>query len=158
MPDYDWEKIRQEYIADPAMSYRKLAVKYGVSATAVWNRGARGKWNEQRKQFINKSRAKVEKEMLSTLDDEVENILKARQLLTVRAMEMAATATRPSDIINLTNALQILARMTGVQSDLDTAEQKARIASIEARSQVQEEQEDAGTILIPAKEWETDDE
>ena len=158
MPDrYDWEKIRAEYIADPTTSFRKLAAKHGVSRFAISDRSKAEGWPEQRNQYISKTRTELQKKMVASSGREVDNILKARDLLTVRALEMAATATRPSDIINLPNALQILARMTGVQSDLDTQEQKARIASIEARAGVQDEEESGGTILIPEKEWDDDE-
>lgn len=153
MPDYDWNKIRLEYITDGTTSYRKLARKYGVPRGTLTDKAIKERWTELRSQSQDKVRQKYDEALVAGAEKDAENILKARSVLTMRALEMAATATRPSDIINLTNALQILARMTGVQADLDEKEQKARIASIEARSQVQEEQEDAGTILIPAKEW-----
>jgi len=153
MPDYDWEAIRQEYIADPTTSFRKLAAKYGMSRGRITDRAIKERWYEKRCQISAKAGAKFEEALVAGAERDAETILKARSVLAARALEMAATATRPSDIINLTNALQILAKMTGLQPELDEREQKARIASIEAKSQVQEEDTEAGVFMIPQK-WE----
>ena len=51
----DWNAIREEYIADETSSYRKLAQKYGVSLTAVYNRSKAEDWVGQRKQVKDKT-------------------------------------------------------------------------------------------------------
>ena len=51
----DWNKIRNEYIADESSSYRKLAKKYGVSLTAITKRSKEEDWIGQRKQLKDKT-------------------------------------------------------------------------------------------------------
>lgn len=47
----DWNKIREEYITDETSSYRKLAKKYGVGLTALYNHAKAEDWVGQRKQL-----------------------------------------------------------------------------------------------------------
>ena len=54
----DWQSIKTEYITTKT-SYRKLASKYGVSATAIANKSKVEKWVEQREQFLNKTFTKT---------------------------------------------------------------------------------------------------
>lgn len=51
----DWNKIRNEYIADESSSYRKLAKKYCVSLTAITKRSKEEDWIGQRKQLKDKT-------------------------------------------------------------------------------------------------------
>lgn len=155
---YDWEAIRQDYISDPTASYRKLAVKYGVSKGRLTDRAVEEGWFEQRKQLTSKAGAEFEEALVVESIGAARAIAAAREVLATRALAVASHTTDPDELHKLASTLQILSKMMGLQPDLDEKEQRARIASIEAKAQVQEEQEDAGTILIPAKEWETDDE
>ena len=54
----DWQAIKTEYITTKT-SYRKLAAKYGVSATAIANKSKAENWLEQREQFLNKTFTKT---------------------------------------------------------------------------------------------------
>lgn len=54
----DWQAIKTEYITTKT-SYRKLATKYGVSATAIANKSKAENWLEQREQFLNKTFTKT---------------------------------------------------------------------------------------------------
>lgn len=53
----DWTAMKAEYITTDT-SYRKLAEKYGVSGTAVSNRGKAEKWTELRERHLNRTLAK----------------------------------------------------------------------------------------------------
>lgn len=53
----DWNAIKTEYITTDT-SYRKLAIKYNVSYTAIGNKSRQEGWVEQRNQFINKTVSK----------------------------------------------------------------------------------------------------
>lgn len=53
----DWTAMKAEYITSD-ISYRRLAAKYGVSATQVFNRGGDEKWPELRKQHLSKTLAR----------------------------------------------------------------------------------------------------
>ena len=54
----DWKKIKAEYIAG-GISYRKLAVKYGVSFSTLRNIAIREKWTDLREQASNKAVTKL---------------------------------------------------------------------------------------------------
>ena len=54
----DWKKAKTEYITTN-ISYRKLADKYGTSASAICQKAKAEKWVEQRKQYINKTVTKT---------------------------------------------------------------------------------------------------
>ena len=49
----DWSKIKTEYITTDT-SYRKLAEKYGVSASSLMQVAAREKWADEKKKQISK--------------------------------------------------------------------------------------------------------
>lgn len=51
----DWNSIREEYITDETSSYRKLAEKYGVGLTALYNHAKAEDWVGQRKQLKDKT-------------------------------------------------------------------------------------------------------
>lgn len=51
----DWNAIRQEYITDESSSYRKLAQKYGVGMTALYNHAKSEDWVGQRKRLKDKT-------------------------------------------------------------------------------------------------------
>lgn len=157
MPDHDWNKIRLEYITDGTTSYRKLADKYGVPLRTLAKRAKLEDWPAKRIQSADRVARESEEKAISDTVSVVDTIIQARNALARRAAEMVEEATRSSDIVNLTNALQILAKMAGLQPDLDEREQRARIASIEAKAQVQEEDTEAGVFMIPEK-WEDADE
>ena len=54
-----WVKIQQDYVETGTM-YKDLAVKYGVSISAVRKKGAKYKWVELRKNEVEKQRKKAE--------------------------------------------------------------------------------------------------
>lgn len=51
----NWDKIKSEYISNPATSYRSLADKYKVSRNQVYHRGRDEGWPELRKQNSDKT-------------------------------------------------------------------------------------------------------
>lgn len=155
---YDWEAIRREYIADGTTSYRKLAAKYGVSLRQISGRGKREDWPAQREQAADKAAAEFERVIVTESIGAARAIAAAREVLAIRALAVASHATLPDDLHKLASTLQILSKMMGLQPDLDEREQKARIASIEAKAQVQEEDTEAGVFMIPEKWEEADDE
>ena len=154
MPEYDWDKIRREYIADPTASLRKLCAKYGVGLTSIRDRCSKEKWVEKRERARAKADTKVEELCVVAAVSEAEAIIEARNRLAERALVMITKqGLSPRDVKDLATALSTLARMAGMQPELDEKEQKARIASIVAKTEAPEEEEGAGVILLPDKEW-----
>lgn len=54
----DWKTIKTEYITTDT-SYRKLAKKYSVSATAIGNKSRKEGWVEERERFLNDTVSKT---------------------------------------------------------------------------------------------------
>ena len=50
-PQYDWERIRMEYIMDEKATYKELSQKYGPARETLSRKGSREDWQGQRKQF-----------------------------------------------------------------------------------------------------------
>ena len=69
----DWKAIKTEYITTDT-SYRKLAQKYGVSATQICNVGRDEGWVELRKQHLNKTVAKTLDKISSKQADKMARI------------------------------------------------------------------------------------
>lgn len=57
--EWDWTKIKTEYITNDKSSYRKLSEKYGISVGTIYKRASREKWNELKKQTYDRKVAKT---------------------------------------------------------------------------------------------------
>lgn len=57
--DFDWTKIKTEYITSDNSSYRKLADKYGISLGTLHKRAKKEKWVELKKQSYDKRVSKT---------------------------------------------------------------------------------------------------
>lgn len=66
----DWLKIKNEYI-NTRISTRKLAEKYGVSASAVMKKSAAEKWAQQRQKQMCKIEAKVKQRTASSVASKI---------------------------------------------------------------------------------------
>jgi glycosyltransferase involved in cell wall biosynthesis len=67
--DWNWEKIKTEYITTEKSSYRRLAEKYEISLGTLSNRAKNEKWAELKKQHYDKTVTKsVEKIEKSKVD------------------------------------------------------------------------------------------
>lgn len=137
----DWNAIRQDYITDESSSYRKLAQKYGVSLTAIYNRGRDEKWVELRQQTKDKTIAKA----VDKISDEQSEIqadvaLKFNDMTVSLAgkLEKAIAEVDPKDttgIRRLAASLCDLKLLIGVKSDADSREQEARIANLRRQAE-----------------------
>lgn len=133
----DWNAIREEYIRDESSSYRKLAQKYGVGLTAITKHAKDENWIEQRKQVKDKT---ITKSLEKISDKQAERAAKFMALtdtLTEKLIK-AFEVVDPTDtqgIRQLTASLRDLKEMQGVKSELDTKEQRARIANLEKQAE-----------------------
>ena len=89
----DWKAIKTEYITTDT-SYRKLAQKYGVSATQICNVGRDEGWVELRKQHLNKTVAKTLDKISSKQADKMARIDK----LTDRLLDKLERAISELDL------------------------------------------------------------
>ena len=143
----DWQAIKMEYITDPSASYRKLAVKYGVSYVQIGNVGKQEGWVELRKQHLDKTFTKTidavedAKVRRATKIQDVADKLLSRIEAMVGGGSMAA-----KDVRSLVAAVKDLKEIQGVKSELDEQEQRARIANLEKAADKGNEQ--SGPALI----------
>ena len=151
----DWQSIKTEYITTQT-SYRKLAQKYGVSATQICNVGRDEKWVEQREQYLSKTTAKT----LEKISQQEAN--RAARIHTVadkllNKIEAMVDAVEPEDIPAkairaLTAAVKDLKEIQSVKSALDEREQRARISNLEKQANKEETQTDSIEIVFMAGE------
>ena len=109
----DWTAMKVEYITTADTSYRKLAEKYGVSGTAVSNRGKAEKWPELREQHLSRTLAKSVAKKEQKRSDQLARIDRVTdRLLTKieRAVDELdihlATNTRKEKVIEYDNRLR----------------------------------------------------
>ena len=148
----DWNAIRQEYITDESSSYRKLAEKYGVSLTAIYNRGRDEKWVELRQQTKDKTIAKAV-DKISDEQSEIQADVAARftdmTASLAGKLEKAIAEVDPKDttgIRRLAASLCDLKLLIGFKSDADSREQEARIANL--RRQAEKDDVDSAPTLV----------
>ena len=144
----DWNAIRQEYIADETTSYRKLAEKYGVGLTALYNHAKTEDWVGQRKQLKDKTIAKsIEKmsDKMALQAVKYESMVEAMTDKLTKAIEEVNPKDSTS-IRRLTASLCDLRELLGIKSDADSREQEARIANL--RKQADKEDDTASAIEI----------
>lgn len=147
--DIDWSAIKTEYITTKT-SYRKLAQKYGVSATQICNVGSDEKWVEQREQYLNKTSAKTIEKISQQEANRAAKIHSVADKL-LNKIEAIADSDRPmnsKDIRALTAAIRDLKEIQNVRSDADRREQEARIANLNKKSSSDADKNEPIQIII----------
>ena len=152
----DWLAIKTEYITTDT-SYRKLAQKYGVSATQICNVGRDEKWVEQREQFLSKTEAKTLEKISRQEATRAAKIHDVADKL-LRKIEAIVDADEPLDskgIRALTAAVKDLKEIQSVRSDLDKQEQEARIANLRRQVDKNDDSGSAVEVVFDAgpEEW-----
>ena len=151
----DWQSIKTEYITTQT-SYRKLAQKYGVSATQICNVGRDEKWVEQREQYLSETTAKTLEKISQQEADRAARIHSVADKL-LSKIEAMVDAVEPEDIPAkairaLTAAVKDLKEIQSVKSALDEQEQKARIANLQKQAQKEDTQTDSIEVVFLAGE------
>lgn len=147
----DWQAIKTEYITTDT-SYRKLAQKYGVSATQICNVGRDEKWVEQREQFLSKTTAKtLEKISQQEANRKARIHTVADKLLDkIEAMVDGGSVwvLDAKGVRALTAAVKDLKEIQSVKSALDEQEQKARIANLQKMADKTEDNKEPIQVII----------
>lgn len=144
----DWNIIREEYISDESSSYRKLAQKYDISLTAVYNRAKAECWQEQRKQLKDKTITKSIEKISAKKAVQAAKYSNMVDKMT-KKLTAAINAVDPKDttaVRRLTASLCDLKELLGIKSDADSREQEARIANL--RRQADKEDDTASEIEV----------
>ena len=99
----DWNAIRQEYITDESSSYRKLAQKYGVGMTALYNHAKSEDWVGQRKRLKDKTITKS----IETISDQRADKLSRVMDITDKLLDKLERAVDELDIHLVTKATKV---------------------------------------------------
>lgn len=83
--NYDWSKIKADYISNADMSLRKLATKYGVSVTTIRNKSKAENWfatkKETQEKIATQAVAKLVTKKANALAKELESVEKLSDIL-----------------------------------------------------------------------------
>ena len=83
----DWDKIREEYIADESTSYRKLAAKYGVGFNALSRRAREEGWPELRQQCVDETITKTVEKISQNRANKLDSVMDAADQLIKKVMD-----------------------------------------------------------------------
>ena len=149
----DWNAIKADYIRG-GTSYRKLAVKHGVSFNTLKTVAIREKWTDLRQQASNTATTKLvdkiggQKASRSARINDVADLLLDKIETTLTMMDTVSS----QDLKHFTSALKDLKDIKGIKSDIDLKEQEARIAKLQREAQ--EDKEDRSIVVKIASDAE----
>lgn len=151
--DVDWEQIKNDYITDPKASYRSLSAKYGVAASAINERGKKGKWSEKRAQNADKTEAKT-LEALAKLraKGEVKRLKKLYDATDDLADKIAEgiKKVRPTQTLAIRQLTSALRELRMMEADLDVDEKRARIDKIRDSLVGDDDTNTGGVVVLAA--------
>ena len=99
----DWNAIRQDYITDESSSYRKLAEKYGVGMTALYNHAKSEDWVGQRKRLKDKTITKSLEKISDKRADKMSRVMD----ITDKLLDKLERAVDELDIHLVTKAVKV---------------------------------------------------
>ena len=148
----DWKAIKTEYITTNT-SYRKLAQKYGVGASTLFERASREKWVEAKEQHQSKTMAKT----LNAIGNQQAN--RAARLQTVADkllckiedavddLNMAELFMDKQALRQITGALKDLKDVQMIRSEADMREQEARIRNLQKQAERDDDDKDRRIVV-----------
>ena len=92
--DFDWTKIKTEYITSDNSSYRKLADKYDIPLGSLYKRAKREKWVELKKQSGDRRIAKT----VSAIEEKEVSKMKRIQDITDKLLDKLEKAVEELDL------------------------------------------------------------
>lgn len=131
----DWNAIKTEYVTTDT-SYRKLAGKYGISATQIGNVARDEGWVQARERFLEETYAKTLKEIANKQAYRVKRL----QTITDKILdkiESAVDIMSEADLKAFRQVTEVLKDIKDIQmlkSDADMREQEARIDKMKKES------------------------
>lgn len=145
----NWNKIKAEYLAG-GTSYRKLCEKYGVPLSTLRRKAKNEQWVQLQEQVEHKiDDSLVEKVVSRELEEAVDfDTLVDEMMLRVKIAIYNVDTNNAKAVNLLVGALKDLQKIKGLdRSDLDAAEQKARIKALEAKSETQKDDSNDGLVI-----------
>ena len=146
--DETWEKLRVEYISSTSVSIRGLQKKYGIPYNAIRNKAEENDWLSQREELKKKTTQKSIDLMADFNANEcAKAFCIANKLLdkVAESVELLDAEDR-AGIRQLTACIKDLKEIGVFRSELDKAEQMARIKKLQ--KDAEEEKTDTNITVI----------
>lgn len=150
----DWKKAKADYVTNPDATYRSIGEKYGVGLHQVANHSRAEGWRDLREQHLEK----VYKKTLDKIaDDRAAKAVRVRDVATLLLdkLEEAARAVSADTILTdvrlmkgLTGALKDIKDVLDLRSDMDMAEQEARIDKLRKDAEAAEKANEGSEIVV----------
>ena len=152
----DWPAIKVEYLNTNA-SLRELAAKHGIKEAGVLARGAREKWDEERKRIqtkvIEKANKSLEQERIDQLSKLNADDLDAANAIKEKARQMLELIESPADLRAISASLDIAQKISRLALGVETVKQssevtgKLAVASLDLKGLSDSELADLGRLL-----------
>lgn len=153
----DWKKIKAEYIAG-GTSYRKLAEKHKVSFHTLRKVAAKENWKDLRDETRAKAATKIVEIESDKQADRMKRLLKVSDEL-LDVVESAVRSLRTGDLVldktalkSLSGTIKDIKEIQNIKTELDIAEQKARIANLQRQAQADNDAKDVVVKMDPGVE------
>ena len=147
----DWQAIKTEYITTDT-SYRKLSQKHGIGYQAICHKSKEEGWIAQREQYRNETITKTVEVIVEQEVDRARRILTVADKLLDKIEAMVDTVEpvdmTPKSIRALTAAVKDLREIQGVKSELDSEEQRARIANLRKQADKGDDNKEPVQIIL----------
>ena len=148
--DDTWDKLRMEYISSSEVSIRGIAKKYGIPYNAVRNRCQKEDWLGQRETMRQQMFQKSIDLVSDTQAEECSRAFRLASKVMDKLEEVidnidAEDSDATRYLKNITSAIKDLKEIGVFRSELDKAEQMARINKL--RKDAEDEQKDT-TITV----------
>lgn len=148
----DWNKLKREYIAG-GTSYRKLAAKYDANLSVLKRIAHDEDWVGLREQCKAKTATKIVeiesdkqaermRRLLKVSDDLLDVVEEAVHSLQVGELIMDRTALK-----SLSGTIKDIKEIQNIKTELDIAEQKARIANLQKQAERDEDSRDVSVEI-----------
>lgn len=149
--EIDWELLKQEYVQG-GTSYRKLADKYDVSFSILKVVARQEKWAELRERAKDESNTKLIKLIANDNAKRMVKINNVADMLLDKIVDTleALDVVDSQSIKHFTSALKDIKDIKGIKSDIDLAEQEARINKL--RKDTEGEQKDTSLEVVMDEE------
>lgn len=153
----DWEAVKKEYISG-GVSYRKLCDKYNVPLSTLRRRSAKEHWVELKAQVEEKANTDAIKKLGEAKARCGKAVVSIADKLLTRlesAVDRFPVSVSMMTIQQATSALKALKDIVDHKSELDIAEQRARIRKLEADCKKIAEEDAVQVIKVEfeQKEW-----
>ena len=144
----NWDKIRSEYVFG-GMTYKWLSEKYGVKYKDISQRAAVEQWKEDRKKVLSgeilpgaESGASRIRNRISRFDGIADSLLDQIE----EGIKDGSVSVIGKGWKDITGALKDMRDIIGIQTELDSEEQSARIEKL--KSEVKGQDGDDGVVRV----------